>query len=127
MPEIRGYEPGSTDSYGKMRVDPRSLAAARVVASEIGMPTDLRSLPSVFLRVVEVDPLLIGLDRTLHRLDILRGMSFNGGSEIVAIEMPISVRYEIERTAADQIAAWKALVRNPVKYCLAALIDIYGD
>lgn len=126
MPETRGYVPGSTDSYGRRRFDPRSLAAARRVAVEIGMPTNFDCLPSVYLRVVEVDPLLQDLDPTMRRLSFLKSLSNNGDSEIAEAVIPLAVRYAIEEIAAERIHAWKELRKDPIKYLMAALIDIYG-
>ena len=125
MPDTRGA-PSSTNRYWKRRYDPRAMAAARRVASEIGMPTDPVA-PSVILRVVEGDPLLSPFDPTLRRLGFLDSLNLQRGCEEIETYIPMEAMALIQRKAALVISAWKHLELDPVKYYQALLIDLYNQ
>jgi hypothetical protein len=121
------YEPGSIDLYPRRRFDIRALAAARRVAADIGMPTDDGSLPSVFLRVAEADPLLHGPDPIIRRTSFLMSLNTNGSSRRVEVGFPFAVRHQIELAAEQHIYAWKLLENDPIKYMMAALLEMFGQ
>jgi hypothetical protein len=102
------------------------MAAARRVASEIGMPTGPGGLPSVFLRVAETDPLLVGPSPMVRRFECLSSLSKNGDTEIVDVKLPIQIRPLIDDVADFHIHIWKELRKDPIRYMMAALLDIYG-
>jgi hypothetical protein len=118
---------GVTDSYGKRKIDPQAMAAARKVCRELDLPNSKFSFSSVINHTAKVDPLLSTLAQpVLKRLALMEGMANNGGTEQVEVLMPIQARYYLEQMAGANIRAWKILARDPVRYFSAALIEIYG-
>jgi len=129
VPEQRGLFSSSaeTDYYDVRRIDPRAMAAARRLWEMTGQPKPDFSLTSVIRRVATTDPLLaVEAQSVFRRFEIMKGMATNGGTLEVEMYMPIDSRYVMEQTVEMMVKALRKLAKDPVRYYMAALIDLYG-
>lgn len=131
MPEIRVFlsskVEGGTISFGIRKIDSDALAAAKKLGRALELPNSDASLPSVILRVAETDPLLSAeAQPVLRRFFTFENMSNNGGTEKVEVSLPIVARMLLEEMADVNIRAWKRFRNDPVRYYMAALLDMYG-
>jgi hypothetical protein len=103
------------------------MAAAKRAWQESGQPKSDFSMTSVIRHVATVDPLLsTEAQSVFRRFELMKGMATNGGTLEVEMWMPVDSRYVMEQTMALMARSIKKLASDPVRYYMAALIDIYG-
>ena len=84
-------------------------------------------MSSVIRQVATVDPLLSTEAQPIfRRYELMKGMATNGGTLELEMWMPVDSRYVMEQTMALMVKAIKKLASDPVRYYMAALIDLYG-